>query len=113
MIKPLHDLLRSEEQLPKTEHLERLCEGIWWYSLEKNWSLSLKKEVKTYHVKGDWNKDGFGYVLYARSSDQGLLVGLNTKFSTEDTISYLGELRAIYWAHQDTKRLTQGRHITL
>lgn len=94
VVKPLQDLLHVKE-LPDTKELGRICEEIWQYILNNNWSLSLMKEVDAYHIEVEWSKDGYGYVLYAGSPDQGLLVGLNSKSNSENSSSYLGELRAM------------------
>lgn len=64
--------------------------------LVDNLSLFLEKGIDSYHVKVDLNKNGFGYVLYVGSPEKGLLVGLNSKSSLEDSNSFLGKLRAIF-----------------
>lgn len=58
-------------------------------------------------MRVDWSSQGFGYLLFERPPNIGVLVGLNLRGKKNDQANlYLGELQGICWILQDIKRLT-------
>lgn len=55
-----------------------------------------------------------GYALFAGHPSQALLVGINYKELQDDvSSSFLGELKGLVWALNDTKGLIQGRSVVI
>lgn len=53
-------------------------------------------------------------MLYARSSEDGVVIGQGSKGEGgEASSSYLGELKGVCWALKETKRIVQGQQLTL
>lgn len=55
-----------------------------------------------------------GYLLYAGDPAEGVILGMGSRGGGKDSSSsYLGELRGVCWALEDTKKLVQGTPLVL
>lgn len=53
-------------------------------------------------------------MLYARDPSEGVVVGLGSKGSGDESASsYLGGVRGVCWALEDTKKLMRGQPVIL
>lgn len=95
-------------------NLKEEVEGVWEYISSKQVRVFLEKSPESFSIKVDWIDKGMGYVLYARELDDGVVMGLRLKGSGDEiAILYLGELRGVCWALEDTKKLVQIQPLML
>lgn len=113
MLGKLQTMLVATE-LPACQTLMEEMERVWGYVLDKQLRISLKKNSEFFSIKVDGSGKGMGYILYVEDPTEGAVVGLRSKGSgDENASSYLGELRGVYWALEDTKKLVRGHPIVL
>lgn len=108
-VEPLHSMLKARDFL-SVNKLKATASAIWSYVLHHNTPLSMSMDSIEFYLMVDWSARGVGYALFAGHPSQAVLVGINSKGFQEDVLgSFLGELKRLVWALNDTKCLIQGR----
>lgn len=112
-VNSLQHMLKAEQLSARGEIIEQ-TKKVWEKIVKFGTTLCLASDPLEFNLIVDYSSNGCGYALFAGSREDGNLVGLNSKGSTDKAVSsYLGEPQGICWALNKTRSIAHSKRLIL